>query len=177
MLAPIIWARGFNCNIGGWAVTAKYWQSYWRWIVIMMSTTLICSLQDKVDNHNYLCKSGANILAFQNEAQGHSNEGYPVQMYHVYYVDWKLKYWIVASLLLQCNTADCTLQLEVVLQWSKWLMPRISKLPAPHIMFCIWLELEPRDTGCKPQSHACTWSRDFDAHPSSIPTRHCLDPR
>ena len=58
----------------------------------MMSTTLICSLQDKVDNHNYLCKSGANILAFQNEAQGHSNEGYPVQMYHVYYVDWKLKY-------------------------------------------------------------------------------------
>ena len=60
----------------------------------------------------------------------------------MYYVDWKLKYWIVASLL-QYNTAAVR-----GLQWAKWLMPS-QDLQAgdtwcqPHIMFCTSLELEP----------------------------------
>ena len=38
-------------------------------------------------SHNYMSKSGANILAFQNEAQGHSECTECIM-----YVDWKLKY-------------------------------------------------------------------------------------
>ena len=53
--------------------------------VIMMSTTLICSLQDKVDNHNYLC-TVVQTFSFQNEAQGHSECTECIM-----YVDWKRK--------------------------------------------------------------------------------------